>query len=122
MVLLPSSNVTITIMVSATKKATIGDKTIGKITLLNKPDHLIALQLPFTNTPPISEPIKACDELEGIPSHQVIRFQLIADNKAAASKVCVMKLESNKPLVIVLATPVLKYAPIKLNIAAIIIA
>lgn len=37
----------------------------------------------FANAAPIKPPIKVCDELEGMPNHQVSKFQKIAAAKPA---------------------------------------
>lgn len=74
-------------------------------------------------TAPISPPTSACDELEGIPSHHVSKFQIIAPISADMmifSSTTLAELTISPP--IVFATPVDTIAPRKFSIAAIIIA
>src|SRR5512139_572025 len=66
---------------------------------------------------PMMPPIRACDELEGMPYHQVSRFQKIADRSAAATMPLVTICGSTMPLPMVLATAVLMNAPAKLRAA-----
>ena len=60
----------------------------------------------------------ACELLEGIPAHQVIRFQVIAPTRAEKMVIMVTTLVSTSPLPIVLATAVPYKAPIRLKTAA----
>src|SRR4051794_34578604 len=80
-----------------------------------------------TNTPkparampaPARPPIKACDEELGNPSHQVIRFQVMAPMSAARITYAEACLGSMMPLAIALATAVpKKNAAAKLKNAA----
>ena len=74
-------------------------------------------------TAPIIPPTSACDELEGMPSHHVSKFQTIAPKSAAIiifSSTILALLTMSPP--IVLATPVENIAPKKFRPAAIIIA
>ena len=66
---------------NATTKPTTGESTIGIRTL-----SLIALQsttLPEAMAAPTSPPISACDDEDGRPKYQVVRFQVIAPSRAA---------------------------------------
>ena len=96
-----------------------GDKTIGIATFSITPFH-------WTNwlpamAAPTSPPMRACDEDDGIPNHQVMRFHAIAPSRAAAttSNPSVEGVTSMMPLPTVFATPSERKAPIKLPIAAI---
>ncbi|MNR81263.1 hypothetical protein D3C72_120030 [compost metagenome] len=71
---------------------------------------------------PMTPPIKACDELEGMPHHQVRRFQAIAESKAAITSQLVANCGSTIPLPIVAATLVLVIAPARFITAASMIA
>jgi hypothetical protein len=72
-------------------------------------------------TAPTRAPIRACEELEGIPKYQVIRFQMLAPIRAA--RVTAMEIEFGEaislPIVSATATPNTK-GPMKFEIAAII--
>jgi len=64
--------------------------------------------------------MSACDELDGMPYHHVIKFQVIAPSSAASTTVCVtMVAGSANPEAIVFATAVPVIAPAKLNTPAI---
>ena len=63
-----------------------------------------------------------CEELDGIPNHQVIRFQVIPDIKAAAITCILTATASTNPSEIVFATAVPQSAPSKFITAASIIA
>src|SRR3954462_8935717 len=66
---------------------------------------------------PMMPPMRACEELDGMPYHQVSRFQKMADNRAAATMPLVTICGSTMPLPMVLATAVLAKAPPKFNTA-----
>src|SRR5438045_172122 len=72
-----NSHDTASTSINARKNPVIGDSTIAEVVLSN-PAHTIdpvpALDRPAPTRPPIS----ACDELDGMPAHQVITFQEIA--------------------------------------------
>ena len=71
---------------------------------------------------PSRPPISACELELGRPWYQVIRFQVIAPSRAAATTACVVVASSTRPLPIVFATAVPANAPMKLNDAAMRIA
>ena len=56
-------------------------------------------------TAPMMPPIRACEELDGMPKYQVNRFQRLAPSKAATTTVCVTAAGSTMPSAIILATP-----------------
>ncbi|MPM45143.1 hypothetical protein SDC9_91829 [bioreactor metagenome] len=104
------------------KRATIGD-TIRDATIFIMPCTFSAVKPFAITTAPSTPPISACDELLGIPNHQVRRFQNIAPIMAAIiiySFTIWADLTKSPPMV--LATPVLYIAPKKLSPAAIQIA
>jgi len=72
----------------------------------------------FATTAPARPPISACDELDGIPYHQVIRFQMHAPMSAASTTLCVTIVGSAKPDAMVLATAVPVIAPTKFSTPA----
>src|SRR5690606_39061614 len=71
-------------------------------------------------TAPAKAPIKACEEDDGIPYHQVIRFQAIAPISALITIgiPCSRVAGSATPPPIIFATPVKATAPTKLITAA----
>src|SRR5581483_3494896 len=83
---------------------------------------MMALKLPSVaaTAAPHKPPISACDDDEGKPSHQVIRFQIVAPSSAQISSSAPMLTTpvSIKPAAIVLATAVPISAPIRLVTAA----
>lgn len=62
-------------------------------------------------------PIRACDELEGMPSSQVSRFQTTPPTRPANTSSSVTMLESMRPLAIVAATAVDMNAPTRFSTA-----
>ena len=58
-----------------------GERSIGMTTLSRMPSHLTVA--PAASAAPPSPPMRACDEDEGRPFHQVSRFQPIAPTSAA---------------------------------------
>ena len=67
---------------------------------------------------PTTPPINACDELDGRPKYQVIRFQVIAPIRPAKTIVGVITPASTTSLATVAATSSEMNAPAKLRIAA----
>src|SRR5690242_1066135 len=67
---------------------------------------------------PIMPPISACDDEDGIPNHQVTRFQVMAPIRPAKIAVGVTTPASTIPLATVAATVIEMKAPTKLRIAA----
>ncbi len=88
---------------------------------------MIALDvMPFQITPcpptaaivaPTMPPISACEELEGIPRSQVIRFQTTPPTRPAKTSSSVTMCPSIRPLAIVAATVVDMNAPTRLRTA-----
>ena len=69
-------------------------------------------------TAPTIPPISACEELDGRPKYQVIRFQAIAPTRPAKMTVGVIAVASTMSSAIVAATWIEMKAPTKLRIAA----
>ena len=67
--------------VSARKNPVSGDSTIADVVLMT-PAHTTATPPALATPAPIRPPISACELDDGIPPHQVIRFQEIAPIKA----------------------------------------
>ena len=60
---------------------------------------------------PMTPPISACDELDGMPKSQVMRFQMIAPARPAKTTVSVTRPVLTRPFAIVAATPSERNAP-----------
>ena len=71
-----------------------------------------------TSIAPTIPPISACEELEGRPKYQVVRFQAIAPTSPANTISSVMDSGSTTSLATVAATLREMNAPTKLSIAA----
>src|SRR5947208_72939 len=110
-----------------------GELNIGKTTFGQRPnaapflsvaDQMSTPQLPcaVAIAAPHNPPINAWLELEGNPSHQVTRFQKIAESNAQRTVVIVTAVGSTSPLLIVFATAVPARAPTRFQTAAQMIA
>ncbi len=64
---------------------------------------------------PTMPPISACDELDGMPSSQVSRFQVMPPTRPAKTSSRVTRPESTSPLAIVAATAVDRKAPTRFS-------
>ena len=83
----------------------------GMITLWTSVCHCTPSSPAAAMPAPTSPPIRACDELDGRPSHHVKRFQAIAPNRPASTVCIVTRLVSSTPLPTVVATAVVTNAP-----------
>src|SRR5690606_33659 len=118
-------------------KPAMGDRIIGTTTFHSRP--LLVAQLPSpscdqikasqslcaaASAAPQSAPINACEDDDGRPRHHVIRFQMMAPHSALIStcEVTLTTLTSTRPDAMVLATAVPMKAPIRLVVAASMIA
>ncbi len=70
-----------TISSAPSAKPSSGDTRMNAATF-RMPEAIIASAPAFATVAPISPPISACDELDGMPNHQVITFQAIAPSSA----------------------------------------
>ncbi|MMZ63153.1 hypothetical protein D1872_253910 [compost metagenome] len=113
---------TIIIMYPTTNAMT-GDNTRASTIVLNPPQLSLSGPAPIY-TAPARAPIRACDEEDGIPNHQVMRFHIIAASNVAISTSSPLSSEAGLAMLppIVLATPVNVRAPKKFITAASIIA
>src|SRR6476646_12008607 len=102
----------------ATTKARIGAITAGIRTLPTRPSAKIASRPADATAEPTTPPINACEELDGRPKYQVIRFQEIAPIRPAKTIVGVITAESTTSLATVAATEIEMKAPTKLRRAA----
>src|SRR5512146_2060050 len=89
------------------------------MTLCATPRHRTPFSPACASAAPTRPPISACDEDEGRPSHQVIRFQVIAPSNAARSVWFVTWPRSMMPFPTVFATAVVTKAPARFATAAI---
>ena len=101
----------------------IGEMRPGAITLLTTPLQITPWLPTWAIPTPTRPPTRACEEEEGRPKYHVIIFQIMAPISAARMSDCLFVASPTTiPLVIVLATPVKRKAPIKLKTAAIVTA
>src|SRR4051794_14053991 len=96
-------------------KATIGATTAGISTLPTSPSARIASKPAAATVEPTTPPISACEELDGSPKYQVIRFQAIAPISPAKTIVGVITSASTTSLATVAATLIEMKAPTKLS-------
>ncbi len=64
---------------------------------------------------PMTPPMSACEELDGMPNSQVTRFQMMPPASPAATTVSVTTWVSTRPLAMVAATARERKAPTKLS-------
>src|ERR1700754_5245685 len=93
----------------------IGDRAAGMITFDTRPCHLTPDTPTAAIVEPITPPISACDELDGMPSSQVSRFQMMPPARPAATTVRVTSPVATRPLAMVAATARERNAPTKLS-------
>src|SRR5690349_6260452 len=79
----------------------------------------MAFTPPATHVAPISPPKSACDELDGSPRYQVVRFHKIAPTSPAKITTGLMSVSSTSPPEIVFATWTERNAPTRLRTPAI---
>src|SRR5437870_3987740 len=103
---------------NAPRKPITGDASDGSTTLWARPFHWTPWEPDWTSAAPISPPIRACDELDGRPTHHVRRFHAIAPIRAASTVVSFASPVSMMPLPTVLATAVVANAPARFAAAA----
>ena len=75
------------------------------------PCHSTPCSPDWTSAAPTRPPIRACEELEGSPNHQVRRFQAIAPNSAARMVLVLIRSAATMPVPTVVATAVVANAP-----------
>src|ERR1700760_2870991 len=99
----------------AIRPAITGDRPAGMITFWKRPCHFTAWPPAAAIVEPTTPPIKACDELDGMPKNHVIRFQVMPPARPANTTVNVTSLVSTKPLAIVAATLSDRKAPTRFS-------
>ena len=87
------------------------------MTLETRPSHFTACDPAAASIEPMTPPISACEELDGMPNSQVIRFQTIAPARPAKTTVGVTSPVSTRPLAIVAATLSDRNAPTRFSTA-----
>src|SRR3954451_14907558 len=102
----------------AVANASTGAMSAGTMTFDSSPSPSTALVPAAAMVLPTRTPISACDELDGRPKYQVIRFQAIAPTRPAKTIVIVMSSALTIPLATVAATFRERNAPTKLRIEA----
>ena len=89
------------ISTNAATNPTSGETTSGTSTLSTSVPQWNALAPAWATTAPASPPTRACEELDGIPYHQVIRFQAEAPRSAASTTAWVTSAGSANPVAMV---------------------
>ena len=103
----------------AIRAATTGESTAGRMTLFSTVLKWMASAPPATQVAPIRPPNSACDELEGRPRYQVVRFHRIAPTSPAKITTGLMSVSSTSPPEIVFATCTDRKAPARFRHPAI---
>ena len=85
------------------------------MTFETRPCHWTALPPAAAIVEPITPPMSACEELDGMPKSQVSRFQMIPPARPAATTVSVTSPVFTRPLAIVAATASERNAPTRLS-------
>src|SRR5688572_19748083 len=107
-----------TISRKASTPPTTGDKNIGMTTLSTTLAHCTVT--PPARPAPTSPPLRACEDDEGSPKYQVVRFQVIAPTSAASTTTSACSPDGgSSTLNTVFATLVPRNAPTKFMTAAI---
>ena len=99
-------------------KATIGAMTAGINTFPRIPAPRIALGPAAANAAPTTPPMSACEELDGSPKYQVMRFHEIAPIRPANTTVGVIAPAFTTSCATVAATASEMNAPAKFRAAA----
>ena len=98
-----NTQATSTIMAPPRTMPSTGDTTM-KIAILTTPDVCTTARPPFEIPAPSSPPTSACEELDGMPYHQVMRFQAMAPPSAPTMTASSTIFGSMMPLPTVWAT------------------
>src|SRR3954469_4289609 len=104
----------------AAASASTGATRAGTATFSTRPDQIT--WPPEASVAPTIPPISACEDDDGSPSHQVVRFQTIAPIRPANTVSRVTDPASTIPLAIVAATASDRNAPTKFRLEAMITA
>ena len=101
--------------IAATRPAMTGESTAGMTTLDVRPCQSTALPPAAAIVEPITPPMSAWEELDGMPNSQVTRFQMMPPASPAATTASVTSAVLTRPLAMVAATARDKNAPTKLS-------
>src|SRR5712691_6868593 len=88
-----------------------GARRAGRTTLWARPCQSTPFSPDWASAAPTRPPMRACEELEGRPNHQVSRFQAIAPSSAARTVRVLIRSEATMSLPTVFATAVVTNAP-----------
>ena len=99
----------------ATRPATSGAQMAGMTTVETTPFQMTPLVPTAASMAPTMPPMSACDELEGMPSSQVSRFQTMPPTSPANTSSRVTRPASTNPLAMVAATAVDRKAPTRFS-------
>jgi hypothetical protein len=100
---------------AATSPAMNGESAAGMITDETRPRQITPWPPTAAIIAPTMPPITACDELDGMPSSQVSRFQTMPPTRPAKTSSSETRWESTRPFAIVAATAVDKNAPTRFS-------
>src|ERR1700712_3477494 len=100
---------------AAMPPAMTGESTAGMTTFWVTPCHLIACPPAAAMVEPMTPPIRAWDELEGMPRYHVIRFHRMPPQRPAKTTVSVTAPVLTSPLAIVAATVKERNAPTRFS-------
>lgn len=99
----------------ATTPAISGDSTAGTMTVETTPRQITPWPPTAAIIAPTMPPIRACDELDGMPISQVSKFHRMLPTSPANTSSRVTRLASTRPLAIVAATAVDRNAPTRFS-------
>ena len=99
----------------ATIRAIVGASNAGRMTLDTSPCQITPCPPTAAIIAPTMPPISACDELDGIPSSQVSRFQTMPPTRPANTSSSVTRWASTRPLAMVAATAMDRNAPTRFS-------
>src|SRR5215469_17137704 len=102
---------------AATRAAMSGDSAAGMMTFDTRPFHKTAWPPAAASVAPMTPPMRACEELDGMPNNQVTRFQMMPPARPAATTDSVTSLVETRPLAMVAATLRERNAPRRLRTA-----
>src|SRR5256885_9155148 len=100
-----------TTRVKAPGNAMSGARSAGRTTLWARPCQSTPFSPDWASAAPTRPPMRACEELEGRPNHQVSRFQAMAPSNAARTVRVLIRSEATMSLPTVFATAVVTNAP-----------
>ena len=100
---------------AAMPKAMNGESIPGMMTLDTRPCHFTACDPAAAIVAPMTPPMRACEELDGIPKYQVSRFQVMPPHNPASTTVRLISPVLTSPLAMVAATLKDRKAPTRLR-------